>query len=236
MKKQTKKYKVTKSKTLSVSENISTYNPANNYDEVFQKVWATLSEVGKKLDDIAERQKKFEEEQEKRKKEWEEYERRKSKEWEEYKRENRERIKQLDDLFNIQWGKLVEALLGPGCKKVFGERGIDVHYRGSNFVAEIGGEKMEVDVLLENEKDVVVVEIKTTARVKQVKEVVEEMKKIKRFFPRFEGKNVYGAIAALKFLEESDKYAASQGLFVIEPSGDNMITIKNKPDFQPKKW
>ncbi|GAB4208212.1 MAG: hypothetical protein Fur0023_19630 [Bacteroidia bacterium] len=65
---------------------------------------------------------------------------------------------------------------------------------------------------------------------------MKELKEIKQFFPRFEGKNVYGAIAALRFHEESDKYAASQGLFVIEPSGENFVVIKNQKNFDPKKW
>jgi Holliday junction resolvase len=211
-------YKSSKSKLNIAAEPPATYGSSFNFEEMYQKVWTTLNE-------IAERQKKFDEEMEKSRKEWEEY-----------KKESQKRIKQLEDLFTSQWGKLVEALLSPGCKKIFKERGINIHYSGSNVEAEINGEKMEIDVLLENENDVVVIEVKTTAKVKHINELIEELKDIKRFFPRFEGKNIYGAIAALKFHEGSDKYAESKGIFVIEPSGENFVTIKNLKDFKPKKW
>lgn len=224
-----------------VSESGGTYiSPSNNYEEIFQKVWATLDRVGQRLDEITEKQKKFEEEQAKRKQEEEkrrqEEEKRRAKEWEEYKKENQRRIQELQDLFTSQWGKLIEALLSPGSKKIFQERGINIHYRGSNIEGDINGQKIEIDVLLENDKDVVVVEVKTTAKVRHVNELIELMKNIKTYFPRFKDKNVYGAIAAVKFHEESDKYAASKGLFVIEPNGDELVKIKNNTQFKPKKW
>jgi len=198
------KYKSSDKEKIIAAEPPASYGSSFNFEEMYQKVWATLNEM-------AEQQKRFE-------------------------KESQKRIKQLEDLFTSQWGKLVEALLSPGCKKIFKERGINIHYSGSNVESEINGEKMEIDVLLENENDVVVIEVKTTAKVKHINELIKELEDIKRFFPRFEGKNIYGAIAALKFHEGSDKYAASKGIFVIEPSGENFVAIKNLKDFKPKKW
>jgi arginyl-tRNA synthetase len=198
------KYKSSDKEKIIAAEPPASYGSSFNFEEMYQKVWATLNEM-------AEQQKRFE-------------------------KESQKRIKQLEDLFTSQWGKLVEALLSPGCKKIFQERGIHIHYSGSNIESEINGEKMEIDVLLENENDVVVIEVKTTAKVKHINELIKELEDIKRFFPRFEGKNIYGAIAALKFHEGSDKYAASKGIFVIEPSGENFVSIKNLKDFKPKKW
>ena len=144
------------------------------------------------------------------------------------------KISELTGLFDSQWGKLVEALLGVGCLKVFKERGIKVYQSFPNAISKMDGKSMEIDVLLANGNEVVFIEVKTTARVSHVKELVDDLKEFKKFFPRFADCKVYGGLAALKFYEASEKYATTQGLFIIEPAGEGLVRIQNEDSFVPR--
>jgi len=62
---------------------------------------------------------------------------------------------------------------------------------------------------------------------------LKNLSQFKNVFPDFKNKTVYGAMA---YLIQSNKKAAErakkEGLFVIEATGDVLIT--NKKDFQPR--
>jgi len=144
------------------------------------------------------------------------------------------KMKELQGLFTTQCGKLVEALLGKGCLSLFIQRGIKVNQTAANIQSRREGKTMEVDVLLVNDTEAVVIEVKTTARVQHVKELIEDLKEFKTFFSQYKSYKIYGGLAALKFEEESHKYATSQGLFVIESTGEGLVQIQNKKEFTPK--
>lgn len=153
-------------------------------------------------------------------------------------KETDKKIKELANLFTTQWGKLVEALLSPGTLKIFKEWGIKVEVKTRNV--EVEDEKgrvvVEYDILLLNKEEVVVIEVKTTVRVSDVKEFIEEkLSKFKEYLPTYADKRVYGAIAGLNFEEDSDKFAYRQGLFVLKASG-GIVKIANDKNFKPKIW
>lgn len=150
--------------------------------------------------------------------------------------ETDQKIKALAELFTGQWGKLVESLLSPGCIEVFQKRGIHITQSSSNVISKKGGREMEIDVLLVNNTELVAMEVKTTARVKHVREVLEEMEEFNKFFPQYSRYHVYGAIAALRFEENCDKYAMDKGLFVLKATGNNLIKIDNGRNFKPKSF
>ena len=145
-------------------------------------------------------------------------------------------ISKLAGLFTTQWGKLVEALVKPGTLELFKKRGIKVNQFSTNTLSHRKGETMEIDVLLVNDTEVVVGEVKTTAKVSDVKHLLECLKNFKRFFPQYKKYTVYGAIAGLRLDEQCDRYAASQGLFVVEFTGKGLARIKNKKNFIAKKF
>ncbi len=237
MSKKSKKYKTTtECKNNVIKEHSESYNANAPLDfdwrEMYRRVWETLNRnrISVKHEEF---EKQFQKERRQREAQWE----KNKKEWEERMKKHDEQMQKLEKMFGLHWERLVKALLAPGAKKVFQERGIDIHYCGSNVEAVVGGDKMEIDVLLENDKDVVIVEIKTTARVSDIKDTLKNMERVRKFFPRFEGKNIYGAVAALKYYAGLDKFAESKGLFVIEPSGEDSVVIKkNDKNFQPKNW
>ena len=85
------------------------------------------------------------------------------------KQETDRRIRELDKLFNGQWGKLMEALVDGDLVKLLNGRGIEVDYTMTNVVKRSGGQRRrEVDILARNGDEVVAVEVKTTLKVRDV--------------------------------------------------------------------
>lgn len=144
------------------------------------------------------------------------------------------KIKELAYLFTGQWGKLVEALMAPGCLKLFRERGIDVVRCHPNVTVEKNRNRiMEIDLLLINAGEIVVEEIKTTAVRNDIDDHLKRLSKFRHYFPEYRAWKVYGAIGALVYFENSDDYARENGFFVLKATGEGLVEMDNPPDFRP---
>ena len=151
-------------------------------------------------------------------------------------RETDRRLRKLDDLFNGQWGKLMEALVEGDLVKLLRQRDIDVHHTFSNHKAEYGGRRWEIDLVALNASEAVVVEVKTTLKVRNVDHFLETLRNYHLIMPEFAGsKSVYGAVAYLKADEASDQYAERQGLYVIRATGSS-ASITNADTFRPRAF
>ncbi|NPA39684.1 MAG: DUF3782 domain-containing protein [Thermodesulfobacteria bacterium] len=171
---------------------------------------------------------------------WKETDKRMEKMWEETNKrfkETDEKINKVLGLFTSQWGKLVEALVEPGSVKLFNERGIKVNRSARRIKVkdEDGNELMEVDVLLENDNEAVVIEVKTQVKVEDVKEFLEKLNNFKKLFPKYKNTKVYGAIAGIDFEEGADRFAYKNGLFVLKFK-EGIVKIANDQKFIPKTW
>jgi hypothetical protein len=152
-------------------------------------------------------------------------------------KETDKRIRDLNNLFTTQWGKLMEALIEPSCLKLFKDRKIDIKRSYTNVkIEQDNGEKTEFDIVLANGREVVIIEVKTTMTVEKVKEFIEKMQNIREWFPDYTDKTIYAGIAGVRYEENSDRYAYRQGLFVLKNAGEGIITIANSPDFNPKPF
>ena len=151
-------------------------------------------------------------------------------------KETDKQIKELSRLFTGQWGKLIEALVEPGVKKLFVDRNIRVRETHRRVESVRNGSTMEVDLLLINDQDIVVIEVKTTLQVDDVREFVVDLQNFLEFFPRYKSYNIYGAIAALQMEEGADRFAYKQGLFVLKAGKENMVEMLNDLKFKPKNF
>ncbi len=79
------------------------------------------------------------------------------------------------------------------------------------------------------------VEVKSSLGVDNVKELINDLQEFKQFFPEYNQKQLYGAVAGIEIEEGADKYAYRQGLFVLVQTGET-VTILNYEQFQPKAW
>ena len=149
-------------------------------------------------------------------------------------RETDRRIRELDKLFNGQWGKLMEALVDGDLIELLNGRGIEVDHTMTNVVKRSGGQRRrEVDILALNGDEVVAVEVKTTLKVRHVDRYLSVLEGFGEVLPAYRERKVYGAVAYLRADESSDEYAEGRGLFVIRATGSS-ASITNPEDFTPR--
>lgn len=147
-------------------------------------------------------------------------------------RQSDKRIKELDNLFSTQWGKLIESLSTPAALRLFKDLDIGINrvYSGERKIKDNGIDKIELDIVLCNTTVAIVVEVKTTFRKSDVSEFLKKMKTVKKYFPEFADKQLYAATAAIKYNDSSDVIAQKRGMFVIHTSGDGVFSLT-----EPKK-
>ena len=146
----------------------------------------------------------------------------------------REVNKQIGNLGG-KWGRFVENMVAPACETLFLNRGIPVHQVSQRVKKRLDGKTLEIDVLVMNEHHVLVVEVKSSLGVDDVKDLIEDLRQFRQFFPEYSQKQLYGAVAGIEIEEGADKYAYRQGLYVLAQAGE-AVAILNDLDFQPKSW
>ena len=148
-------------------------------------------------------------------------------------KETDQKLRRLEDLFNGQWGKLMEALVEGDLVELLSQRGIEVDHTVCNLKSRNGAPRREIDIIAANGDEVVAVEVKTTLKVRQVTDFIETLKVFPEEAPSvYRGKRTYGAVAYLKADEAADVYAERQGLYVIRATGSS-ASITNQEDFKP---
>jgi hypothetical protein len=129
-------------------------------------------------------------------------------------------------------GRFAENMVAPAIVKLFNERGIPI----TDYAQRVHSEtrKIEYDIVAFNVDYVVVVSVKMTLRVSDVKEfIVERLPIFKEVFPRYKDMKVLGAVAGANIVEKSDIYAMKRGLYVLTQSGES-ITMLNDDTFEAK--
>lgn len=145
------------------------------------------------------------------------------------------RIKQAFDLFESQWGKLMESLVEGDLIRILNDRNILVHDTYLRRKGTHRGEQFEFDIIAHNGNEIVIVEVKTTLRVSHVKSFLAKLKKASTYLDEYAHYHIYGAVAFLRADEASNLMAQNEGLLVIRATG-NSAAIVNSPDFVPKKF
>jgi len=82
----------------------------------------------------------------------------------------------------------------------------------------------------------IVVEVKSTLRLKEVREFLENLKRFSAFFPEYQSYRLFGAVAGLGVDESADRYAYRQGLFVLTLGREGLVTLRNDSAFRPKDF
>jgi hypothetical protein len=142
--------------------------------------------------------------------------------------------KQIGELGN-RLGEFVEWQVRPAVVRLFQERGIDVHEFHPGISVKRDNEGLEIDLLVVNDTDAILVEVKSKLTQRDVDEHLQRLAKFKRLMPRFRDVKALGAVAAMIVPNEVVSYACRQGLFVLVQSGENVI-ILNDAEFTPRVW
>jgi hypothetical protein len=188
----------------------------------FESVWAILDRVSKKQEELAESQKETD---------------RIFKENAKKQEERSDRLdKQLGKLGN-RIGEIVEHLVAPDLRKKFEELGLTFPQASPN--ADVRDYKnnifLEIDVLLQNGDKALLVEVKTTLTIEDVKDHIKRLEKMRTYADLHGDKRTFlGAVAGVVMTLTVKEYALGQGFYVIEPSGETFNITP--PNGNPKEW
>jgi len=150
-------------------------------------------------------------------------------------KETDRRINKAFELFEGQWGKLIESLVEGDLIRLLRERGIDVHETSMRRKGSHKGENFEFDIIAHNGREIVIVEVKTTLMVEDVKHFILKLKKAKEWMQEYRDYNIYGAVAYLRDQSGSAALAEKEQLYVIRATGRS-ASIVNNQEFVPKAF
>lgn len=142
------------------------------------------------------------------------------------------RMKELIDLFTGPWEKLRESLMKGDLARLLKERKIEVCDLSRERQKSWGNKDYEFDLIAIDGQEMVVVEVKTTLRLADVKDFISKLGDFRTIFREYATRTVYGAVAYLKANESSARYAEKQGLFVIRATGSSS-SLTNAQSFHP---
>ncbi|MCX6153641.1 MAG: hypothetical protein NT007_05740, partial [Candidatus Kapabacteria bacterium] len=95
------------------------------------------------------------------------------------------KLNKLEDLFTSQWGRLMESLVRGDLVPILNNRGIPVNVTTQRTELYYNKRKYEFDIIAENGNEIVVVEVKTTLRPRDIKEFLDELKIFKQILPKY---------------------------------------------------
>ena len=155
---------------------------------------------------------------------------------EEARQQNREMNRRWGELAN-KLGTLVEDVVVPSLprivREVLGQRVVDLSVRHKRHLAD--GRSREYDAITVTAELVCLNSTKSTLRSVDVDRFVEEIDSFREFFPEYREYPLVGMLASLAVEESVLNYAEKQG-FVVLAVGDQVMEVKNRPGFVPKRW
>ncbi len=157
-----------------------------------------------------------------------------------YKEENR----QINRDMNRRWGELankmgtmVEDLVAPSLpriiEEIFGQEVIGLSQRNKRKLPD--GRVKEYDAIAVTVDLVAVNGAKSTLRSSDVDRFVEELAEFRTFFPEYRDYSLIGILASLAVEESVLNYAEKTG-FLVLAVGDQIMEVKNRPGFEPRRW
>jgi hypothetical protein len=95
---------------------------------------------------------------------------------------------------------------------------------------------MEIDLLLENTDAAIAVEVKSQLTIEFINDFLTDMADFYRFFPKYKGYRLYGAVAGLDLSLDIIRYATRRGLFVLSVNGNDTVRLLNDVTFAPRDF
>jgi len=193
----------------------TTSHPKDDNPPSFESVWAILQEVGKKQEETARQMKESAERLDK---------------------QMRETDRRLGKLGN-RMGEIIEHMIAPNLREKFNELGFNFSQSNQGTIVSDKENKIsfEIDVKLENGDKAMLVEVKTKPTIKDVKDHIKRLKKMRVYADLHGDRRAFlGSVAGVVITDNVKEYALKQGFFVIEPSGETFNIIP--PNGQPKEW
>lgn len=150
--------------------------------------------------------------------------------------QNREMNRKWGDLSN-KLGTMVEDLVAPSLSRIIEETlhtaVLDQMIRRKRRLAD--GRVQEFDAIALTADLVCLNSTKATLRSTDIDRFIEDIASFRAFFPEYRERPLVGILASLAVDEAVLSYAEKQG-FIVMAIGDQLMEVKNRPGFEPKRW
>jgi hypothetical protein len=154
---------------------------------------------------------------------------------EETDRQLREVNRQVGGLSN-KFGSFTEGLAYRSCKRILKD-----HFQLEQTVHEVeversNGQNEEYDMLgLANgqRNELVVVEIKSQLRERDLEQTLEKLRRVPEFLPQYKGMKIHGLIAAVHLPKGMQEKVEAAGLYLATGADENFTLLPPSPGFQP---
>ncbi len=154
----------------------------------------------------------------------------------ESRRQQRQMNKKWGEISN-KLGTLVEDLVAPSLPRVIEERlnehAYDLMVRLKRRLPD--GRVKEFDALVITPECACLNSTKATLRIADIDSFVADIAAFRSFFPEHDALPLVGILASLAVEKNVLAYAEKQG-FLVLAVGDELMEIKNRPDFEPRRW
>jgi hypothetical protein len=169
---------------------------------------AELREFKEEMKAFKEEMKAFKEEMRAFKDRMEEFQRRQE---EENRRKNREW-----SALAKKMGTIVEDLIAPALRPVLKKYfNCEVTLEGQRMFRRKAGEDYEVDAVAACDERVFMVEVRSTPRDGDVRDIREKAERFFEFFPEFRGRELVVIFGSITFPENVIRYASREGVYVL---------------------
>jgi hypothetical protein len=150
----------------------------------------------------------------------------------------RQNQKMMSDL-GRKFGKIIEHMFIPNLKENFNALGYEFEKSSPNVLIESKDHQIytEIDVFLENGDCALAVEVKTQANIDDIREHIERMEKLRRYFDlHHDPRKLFGAVAVAAAVMPGNvhDFALKQGFYIINQTGDN-LSVEEPPN-KAKAW
>ena len=137
--------------------------------------------------------------------------------------------KQLWNIGFTQW-EVAEDLISRNVKRLLEKRWMNVKEIKTNEK-----KSREYDIIVENGKEIVLVEVKNKVRQDDIDKFIEkQIPAFKKDYPKYKNKKIYGWIWWLVFRPDLEKNAEKKWLYVFTQNWEGGAVIVNKKKFKPK--
>jgi len=154
----------------------------------------------------------------------------------EMRQQNRDMNRKWGEISN-KLGTMVEDLVAPSLPRIIEaklrETVLDLMPRRKRRLAD--GRVREFDAVAVTAGLVCLNSTRATLRSADVDRFVEDIAAFREFFPEYDDLPLVGILASLAVDDSVRNYAEKQG-FLVLAVGDELMEIKNRPDFEPKRW
>ena len=143
------------------------------------------------------------------------------------------------DIFENYRTDIVRYVLLPCLTKKFREFGFD--FTEYSYDIRITDKEnkihMNIDASLEGGDKEMIIEIESEPTTDDIKKHIERMEKIRTHLSRYSFRRVHlGAIMGVVFNDNEKTFALENGLYVIEPSGEEFAITVPEGEYSPREW